>query len=334
MVGERLDPRRPGPSVVFDPIALSTEPTGPQAIPRAGAHLVSLQDGRVLMFGGTPPHADGDEVGSIKQAEVFDPTTNTWKLTGALHTDRISADTTTLPDGRILVRTGYVPADLPVNVAGGGVAAETDDPSTGRWTRVFALDAVSPHVDLGAPISLGDGRVAFASGSRLQVWDSGSNTFGNDIQLPGDVAHQVALADGRIYLVGAVDKFTTWSGTFEPRTGELRIAGSTRAWGPAPVLLDDGRVLLVGGTTDGDAVLGMSPDHRIPQPVATMEYFRSYSSKMSSRGPAAEPDPAVLPLRQLAVPMRVKATRGGPVWAIAARKSAVAVHEPRPWKSA
>jgi hypothetical protein len=39
------------------------------------------------------------------------------------------------------------------------------------------------------------------------------------------------------------------------------------------VLLQDGRVLLAGGSTDGDVVYTMGPDHRIPPGVKTMEYF-------------------------------------------------------------
>jgi hypothetical protein len=286
MVGDsEIDPTRPGASALFDPVTMTVERTAPQRIPRAGAQLARLPDGRVLMVGGTPPHADGDEVGAVQEAEVFDPSTDTWSSTGSLHTNRISGHLATLSDGRVLVLTGSVPNGLPINVAGGGVAAETYDPATGRWTRVFALDPGTPHVELGPAIGLPDGRVAFAAprlpaegnngpaSSRLEIWDSRTNAFTEPVELPGDVTSQVAMHDGRIFLVGVVDAHTTWSGIFDPTSDDLIATGPTRAWGPSSVLLGDGRVLVVGGRTDGDFHVADGPDHRIPPAVSTMESF-------------------------------------------------------------
>jgi hypothetical protein len=287
MVGGGTEPSKPGASVVFDPVSSKLEATGVQIVPRAGAGLAMLPDGRVLMVGGVPPHADGDEQASIRQSEIFDPATNTWSATGALHSDRISLGGTpglaTLPDGRVFVLTGLAPDNLPINVAHVGTAAETYDPATGQWTRVFALDAGS-QVDLGDPIALADGRIAFIGSpwpasaqlgpARLGFWDSGTKTFGRTIVLPADVSSHVVLDDGRIFLVGAIDAFRTWSGIVDPQTRDVVETGPTRAYGPGTVLLQDGRVLLFGGSTDGDLVMTMGPDHRIPPDLAAMEYFR------------------------------------------------------------
>ncbi len=292
MVGDHAgaDPTRPGVSTVFDPVTMTVAPTRPQQIPRAHPNLAPLPDGRVLMVGGEPPHADGDEVGAVKRAEIFDPATDSWRLTGSLHTDRIGRDVTVLRDGRVFVATGFVPDGLPINVAGGGAAAEIYDPETGHWTRVFAFDARSPHGHLGSPIGLVDGRVAFESvhtngnellGYQLDFWDPRTNQFAPPVALPGLPQGHIVLDDGRLYFVGSnlyfvgsKDKFTMWSAIFDPRTNQITDTGATVAWAPTPVLLDDGRVLLVGGQTDGASVITMGPDHRIAPFVTTMEYFR------------------------------------------------------------
>jgi hypothetical protein len=282
MIGGSPEPTKPGPSVLFDPETLAVEATAPQRIPRSGAHLVALQDGRVLMLGGEPPHPDGDEQWTISRAELFDPSTSTWSLTGSLHSKRFSgSEAVALPDGRVLAATSTVPNGLPVNVSGGGhTQYELFDPADGTWTVALTLERGSPHANALPQFALPDGRVGFVktveqyAPSELSTWDPRTKGWSDPVTLPGAVAHEVVLDDGRVYLLGALDAFTTWSAIFDPETHEIVGTGPTRAWGANPVLLADGRILIVGGNTDGDMVATMGPDHRIPPAVATMEYFQ------------------------------------------------------------
>jgi hypothetical protein len=66
---------------------------------------------------------------ALANAELFDPATNSWTITGRLQGDRSSHTATLLPDGEVLVAGGgndeFVPQPL----------AEVYDPASGIWTQ-------------------------------------------------------------------------------------------------------------------------------------------------------------------------------------------------------
>jgi Kelch motif len=82
----------------------------------AGAITATLlSDGTVLVIGRSH---------SVTSAELYDPATGTWTLTGSLTTPRYGYHTATLlSDGRVLVAGGRY------NVA----SVEVYDPATGNW---------------------------------------------------------------------------------------------------------------------------------------------------------------------------------------------------------
>jgi hypothetical protein len=97
---------------------------------RSGHTATLLPDGRVLVAGGfagsgytTPPYC---EISAPCSAELYDPGTGQWTLTGALHADRIGHTATLLPDGTVLVvGLGTVAEPFP---------AEIYHPDSGRWS--------------------------------------------------------------------------------------------------------------------------------------------------------------------------------------------------------
>ncbi|HEX7591330.1 MAG TPA: kelch repeat-containing protein [Candidatus Limnocylindrales bacterium] len=124
------------------------------AEPRGGHTATTLQDGRVLVVGGWT-NATPNNV--LKSAELFDPKTGKFTLTGSLHEVRANQTATLLNDGRVLIVGGF---------GGAGAAslksAELFDPGTGKFTLTGPL--ANPRFDHTATL-LADGRVLIADGS-------------------------------------------------------------------------------------------------------------------------------------------------------------------------
>jgi hypothetical protein len=110
---------------------------------------VLLTNGDVLVPGGTmyyeEPHVPGtpfgvSELQGVRQTRIFDPATNSWSATGAMHYGRWYPSLVTLPDGRVFVASGVTKLLKPVYpsrplASGTNVEqTETYDPRTGRWT--------------------------------------------------------------------------------------------------------------------------------------------------------------------------------------------------------
>src|SRR5207245_2455497 len=111
---------------------------------------VLLNTGQVLVVGGQNPNT-GAAIGS---AELLNPSTGTWSLTGSLKTARYYRTATLLSDGTVLVATGY-------NSNGVLASAERYSPATGRWSSAGSL-AVARRGAMAALLQ--DGRVLVAGG--------------------------------------------------------------------------------------------------------------------------------------------------------------------------
>jgi hypothetical protein len=96
---------------------------------RVDAASVLLQDGRVLVAGGTD--ANGT---ATNTAEVYDPETHHWTLTGFMSAARAGFTLTVLADGRVVAAGGY--ATSPGQAL---YTADLFDPTTGSWTTTGSL---------------------------------------------------------------------------------------------------------------------------------------------------------------------------------------------------
>src|SRR5262249_15548525 len=65
-------------------------------------------------------------------AELYDPGTGQWTVTGAMRNPRVDHAAVLLTTGMVMVAGGFGPEDLPTNV-------ELYDPSTGTWTPTLPL---------------------------------------------------------------------------------------------------------------------------------------------------------------------------------------------------
>jgi hypothetical protein len=233
-----------GRAELYDPATGTWSITGGLITDRGGQTATLLQNGQVLIAGGW--FDEGDGIASfVASAELYDPATGTWSVTGNLNAPRSSHTATLLPDGRVLIAAGGFDNWAPDK---GGFAvsptslnsAELYDPATGTWSVTASLKTLrTAHTATLLP----NGKVLVAGG---YYWTTDGNTP-NDGTFPcGDIwtCRAKALDTAEIYDPVAGN----WSATVN-----LNAACSTAT------RLQNGQVLCAGGDSLGSAELYESP---------------------------------------------------------------------------
>src|SRR5437762_2341799 len=231
--------------------------TGSMSVARRHAAVTALLDGRVLIVGGNNPAAP-TTTQPLASAEIYDPATDTFAPTGSMAVGRTLHTATLLPDGRVLVAGGWNP------VADASIAsAEIYNPATGSFAATGSMaNARGSH----AATRTASGDVLIVGGeptaASQETYSSASGTFGSAATIgTGPTLNwpTARLLDFGFILVagGNEGANANWGGTFAPTpnaylafSGGALGAGSMNAggqWGAGDVLLDNGRVLVVGG---------------------------------------------------------------------------------------
>ncbi|HYA25616.1 MAG TPA: kelch repeat-containing protein, partial [Terriglobales bacterium] len=153
-----------------------------------------LNDGRVLIVGGR-----GDAV--TASAELFDPKTKQFTLTGNLASARYKHTAGLLPDGRVLIAGGSDERDWHGTLS----SAEIYDPRTGKFAPTSSLhDSRFKLPELA--VQLSSGQLLIAGGSQeLELYDPASNKFLLASGQMNDARHfltETKLRDGSVLLAG------------------------------------------------------------------------------------------------------------------------------------
>src|SRR5262249_45163429 len=90
---------------LYDPASGTWLPTGRMNIGRARHTATLLPTGQVLVTGGVWLNIELPGPGAT--AELYDPASGTWHMTGGLHDARESHTATLLPTGQVLVAGGW-----------------------------------------------------------------------------------------------------------------------------------------------------------------------------------------------------------------------------------
>jgi hypothetical protein len=248
------------------------------ATARSTAVAAPLQDGRILVAGGT----NGTVLSS---AEIYDPATGTFSPTGSMLTARAAAAAAPLPDGRVLIAGGFGVGNL--------ASAEIYDPVSGTFSATGSL-VTARQSTAAAPLP--DGRVLVAGGfgaaalASAELFDPVTSTFSptGSMSVPRFGLSAAVLADGRVMVAGgsSLPPVRASTETYDPATGSFSPSvsmASARQY-PAASRLPGGRVLVAGGWSGASAltaeVLNTAPVPRFAggqfsyQPVNTTSSLR------------------------------------------------------------
>ena len=215
--------------------------------------FASLADGRILVVGG---YGASNTIG-IANAEIFDPSNNSWTTVPNMSYRRWYPTATTLSDGRILVTAGW----QTTNHTNAGIP-EIYDPSTNQWTKL--TNANNPFETYPFMFVLQDGRVIHVGGSEYAT-----NTDILNVSTQSWSVVDSRIIDGgaaSMYLPGKIMKAgsatdSQGTGTSANTTFVLDMTQPTPTWQQTPSMayprsflnlteLPDGSVLATGGETD------------------------------------------------------------------------------------
>ena len=90
---------------LFDPTVGTFAASGNLNVSRGGAAVALLQSGKVLVAGGASCDS-GPECPFLTSAELYDPVSGTFSMTGGMAMNRVNPTATVLLDGRVLIAGG------------------------------------------------------------------------------------------------------------------------------------------------------------------------------------------------------------------------------------
>jgi hypothetical protein len=237
---------------IYDPGTGTFTPTGSMTMPRDGHTATLLPDGKVLIAGGGAINSANDTP-ALPVAELYDPNTGTFGLTGVMTSARWSPRATLLNNGKVLIAGGLIGG---VNLA----SAELYDPSTGTFTA--SANMTRPGADTST--LLPNGKVMITRGnpqgpgpylSSADLYDPsiGTFTFAGYLTVNHSGPTATLLINGNVLIAGGdvgdgdgasrvAELYNLATGTFSDM-GELTAGREQHT----ATLLPDGSVLFAGG---------------------------------------------------------------------------------------
>src|ERR1051325_7686022 len=222
---------------------LQWEDTGSLNVGREYHTATLFSDGRVLVAGGG---TNGPEIYPnpyTTSAELYDPVTGNWTVTGSLNYPRSLHTATLLPSGKVLVAGGsHFPA-----------SAELYDPATGTWSVTGTL--ITPRYGYHTATLLPDGRVLVAGGrynvASAELYNPATGTWTATGSLHTGRSDHTAtlLLNGKVLVAGGMNQSFTFGALtstelYDPATGTWTVTGDHNVprLNHTATLLPDGRV--------------------------------------------------------------------------------------------
>jgi len=232
---------------LYNPSTGQWTTTGSMTKTRASHTATLLNDGSVLVAGGL---CNGGGAYADNSAELYDPSTGTWKATGSMNVARVSTAATLLPNGQVLIAGGN-------STSSGGTSAELYD--HGHWTLTGSMNVYRPNL---TAMLLTNGDVLVFGGTQLassasEFYNPATGTWtrtGQYFVAPSRSGHTLTLlGTGKALVAGGRDKygFTSYSRLYDSSTNSwpTNSAGhmnNVRS-GHTATLLPNGQVLVAGG---------------------------------------------------------------------------------------
>ncbi|SPE31108.1 High-affinity leucine-specific transport system, periplasmic binding protein LivK (fragment) [Candidatus Sulfotelmatomonas gaucii] len=248
----------------FDPSQGKFSTTGTPCIARELHTATLLMNGKVLIAGGTRFSGYPTWLPATQTAELYDPASRSFTMTGPMQSGRTEHTATLLADGRVLIVGGSTSVE-PM------ASAEIYDPDAG--TFVAAASMASPRSNHTATM-LSSGKVLIVGGENdeaalasAELYDPATNTFTStgSMTTPRSGHSANLLANGKVLIAGGVSSQIFAYGALSPSTDPLATAelydpmtGTFSRAGPMTMgrvghtatLLLNGKVLIAGGYID------------------------------------------------------------------------------------
>jgi galactose oxidase-like protein/Kelch motif protein len=207
----------------------------------------------VLVVGGVAGNPSSAQY--LSSAELYDPQTRRWRLTGSLQTARADHSATLLADGRVLIAGGR----------GASTSVELYDPATGTFTNTGSLSVPrfghSATLLPSGQVLVAGGQIAFGSPTGLtdaEVYTPDKGTWQpvGSLSLGRHNHTATPLRDGRVLIAGGNvydDDATKSVELFDLASHVFTVTTSlaVERFDHGAVLLTSGQVLVVAGTAGG-----------------------------------------------------------------------------------
>jgi N-acetylneuraminic acid mutarotase len=207
--------------------------------PHQAATATLLPNGKVLVVGSFPA--------SSTAAELYDPASDGWSLTGPMIVARAVGTATLLPSGKVLV-AGGIAADTGHSTT----RAEIYDPATNAWS---AADGMAVQRSGHAAALLQSGKVLVAGGQNAsgyiattELYDPVSDRWTMAARMDAGYAGPYAtlLANGMVLFAGGSTFGDGRGELYNPATDRWSNAGTAARNTQTATRLADGRVLTTG----------------------------------------------------------------------------------------
>ncbi len=257
---------------LYDPQSGSFTAIGNMAVGRVLHTATLLDDGRVLIAGGTD--ASGGGGAATASAELYDPSAGTFTLTGSMASERADHTATLLASGKVLIVGGWNghAADAADDPPWDPLFAELFDPSSGGFTASGSMSttrighsairlASGKALVLGGVPSLQNVHQQPLDPQYAEVYDPTAATFSSagNFTLSRTKNTATLLTNGMVLIAGGEQAGATVTSAdlLDPATGTLSATGGlviARTEHTA-TRLNDGRVLVTGGADANGNVL-------------------------------------------------------------------------------
>jgi len=207
--------------------------------------MTTLQDGRVLIVGGT---ANTQPSSALASAEIYDPQSHTFQPTANdMTVPRYATAAITLLDGRaLIVGTCNIPTGTGCQTSGDRAVADLFDPATNKFAQAkgTVVDTTRVYIQ---PTLLPDGRVLITSNGKAtaEIFDPSTEMFTtlSITSSNGSFGLPARLRDGRVVFLS-----TATSEVYDPDASTLAPLNAPLPHGAVAVLtMPDGRVMSPGG---------------------------------------------------------------------------------------
>lgn len=264
---------------LYDPASQTfAATTGSMSSTRSYHTATLLSDGTVLVTGGLDVAGDGGG-NPVASAEIYNPSTNSFTVTGPMTTGRFFHTATLLGNGKVLITGG-------LNSGVSLPTAELYDPTT----KTFAPAGSMSVVRMGHTATLlASGKVLLAGGgasfggnatTSAEVYDpsNGSFTLTTPMANARSLHTATLLSNGQVLLAGGASVFyghgqsysLSAAELFDPTTGSFTATADMTALREShtATLLQSGYVLVVGGA---EGTIGYSTTTTV---LATAELYQ------------------------------------------------------------